>query len=269
MLERLQNSMAKNKQKKCPECEPGLPGWMATFSDLMALLLTFFVLLLSMSTMDKKEFEKAVGSLKGALSVLPGEPILTSPIKLEIPIVKGDITEARPTLKDAKAEIEEELEAQAQEENIEIIESEDGLTIRIKDNAIFDSGEALVKPEIMPILNKIGSVLAGLPNAIEIGGHTDNIPISSDQFRNNHWLSSARALSVLDIFQGEVGIGPDRLTAIGHGEFKPLVENDSSENRSMNRRVEIHVPHVETESGSSQEEVKRLFRDAQIRLEDE
>ena len=140
----------------------------------MALLLTFFVLLLSMSTMDKKEFEKAVGSLKGALSVLPGEPILTSPIKLEIPIVKGDITEARPTLKDAKAEIEEELEAQAQEENIEIIESEEGLTIRIKDNAIFDSGEALIKPEIMPVLNKIGSVLATLPNAIEIGGHTDN-----------------------------------------------------------------------------------------------
>ena len=80
------------KQQKCPECPKGLPAWLATFGDLMSLLLCFFVLLLSFSTMKKQDFEKAVGSLQGALGVLPGEPILTSPIKLHVPIVRGDIT---------------------------------------------------------------------------------------------------------------------------------------------------------------------------------
>ena len=77
------------KQQKCPECPAGLPGWLQTFGDLMSLLLCFFVLLLSFSTMKIEDFEKAVGSLQGALGVLPGETILSSPIKLELQIVRG------------------------------------------------------------------------------------------------------------------------------------------------------------------------------------
>ena len=73
--------------------------------------------------MKKEDFEKAVGSLQGALGVLPGEPILSSPIKLHVPIVRGDLTEARPTLKDAKSELEEQVEAEGQQQNVEIIES--------------------------------------------------------------------------------------------------------------------------------------------------
>ena len=106
------------KEKKCPDC-PEMPAWLTTFGDLMALLLTFFVLLLSFSTTSQADFEKAIGALQGALGVLDGEPILTSPIKLHVPIVKGDITEARPTLKEAKAEIEKEVEAQGQQKNVE------------------------------------------------------------------------------------------------------------------------------------------------------
>ena len=93
------------KEKKCPAC-PELPAWLTTFGDLMALLLTFFVLLLSFSTTSQHDIEQAIGALQGALGVLDGEPILTSPVKLEVPIVKGTITEARPTIKDAKAELE-------------------------------------------------------------------------------------------------------------------------------------------------------------------
>ena len=137
---------------------------------------------------EKQDFEKAVGSLQGALGVLPGEPILTSPIKLHVPIVRGDITEARPTLKDAKSEIEKQVEAEGQQENVEIIESEDGITIRIKDNAVFSRGDAEIKSDILPLLNKIGGVLARLPNTVEIGGHTDNLPIQNEEFPNNHWL---------------------------------------------------------------------------------
>jgi chemotaxis protein MotB len=257
------------KQQKCPECPAGLPGWLATFSDLMSLLLTFFILLLSFSTTKKSDFEKAVGSLQGALGVLKGDPILTSPIKLHVPIVRGDITEARPTLKDAKSEIEKQVEAEGQQENVEIIESEDGITIRIKDNAVYDSGDAEIKADILPLLNKIGGVLARLPNPIEIEGHTDDLPIQNEQFPNNHWLSSARALGVLDVFHNEVGIAADRMTAIGHGEFQPLVDNDSEEHRASNRRVEIKVRHRQESEESSPEIVRQLLRDAQIGVEGE
>ena len=109
---------------------------------LMALLLTFFVLLLSFSTTSQHYFQKASGALQGALGVLDGEPIMISPINLHVPIIKGDITEARPTLKDAKAEIEEEVEASGQEENIEVVQGPDGLIVRIKEGALFQIGGA-------------------------------------------------------------------------------------------------------------------------------
>ena len=198
------------------------------------------------------------------LAVLPGEPILTSPIKLEQPIIKGDITEARPSLKDAKAEIEKEVQAEGQQENVEIIQSEEGITIRIKDNALYKSGKANVRPEILPLLNKIASVIARLPNSVEIEGHTDDMPISNEEFPNNHWLSSSRALGVLDVFRNEVGIGPERLTAIGHGEFKPLVPNDTEENRAANRRVEIKIRHQQDSEDSSEELIKQLIEQADL-----
>jgi chemotaxis protein MotB len=252
------------KTQKCPECPKGLPAWLATFGDLMSLLLCFFVLLLSFSTMKQDDFNKAVGSLQGALGVLQAQPLMTAPIKLEIPITKGDIKNERTTLKDAKAEIEKEVKAEGQQENVEIIESDEGITIRIKDNALYPSGKADIKADFLPLLNKIGGVLARMPNAVEIEGHTDNLPIESDEFPNNHWLSSGRALGVLDVFRNEVGIAPERLAAIGYGEFKPLLENDTEEGRGQNRRVEIKIRHQSDLEGSSEEMIKQLIEEAEL-----
>jgi chemotaxis protein MotB len=247
------------KEKKCPECV-ALPAWLTTFSDLMSLLLTFFVLLLSFSSTAQDDFQKAKGSLQGALGVLKGEPILTSPIKLNVPILRGDITEARPTLHDARAEIEREIQEEAQVENVEVEQSAEGITIRISDRALFSSGNAELTPEFLPLLNKIGAVLARIPNEVEIEGHTDDVPISTQGFRDNYWLSSARALNVLEVFVREVGIAPARLSAIGFGEHRPLVENDSPENRSRNRRVEIKVRGGEGE-------LRQLLEQAELGIE--
>ena len=256
------------KQQKCPDCPAGLPGWLATFADLMSLLLTFFVLLLSFSTMNPADFESAMGSLQGALGVMDGEPILSNPIKLNIPVSRGEIREARPAIKDAIAEIEKEVEAEDQQENVEIIEGEEGLIIRINDKAIFSSGKADVKEEVLPLLTRIGAVLNRFPNQIELEGHTDDIPITNDEFSNNHWLSNARALGVLDVLANEVGIERKRMSAVGHGEFKPLVENDSAENREKNRRVEIKVRHLQaSDDESSADAVRQLFEAAGVQVE--
>ena len=257
------------KQQKCPECK-GAPGWLTTFGDLMALLLTFFVLLLSFSATEQDDFEHALGSLQGALGVLSGDPILSSPIKLHVPIVKGDITEARPTLKDAAAEIEEEIEAEAQQENIEVLQGAEGIIIRISDQALFDSGKADLKSDLLPLLARIGGVLNRVPNPIEIEGHTDNLPISNDEFRNNHWLSNARALRVLDRLVEEAGIDQSRLSAIGYGEFKPVdpnADNNSPENRARNRRVEIKVRFTEAEGEVAPENLRELLGEAELGVE--
>lgn len=258
------------KEKKCPAC-PELPGWLTTFGDLMALLLTFFVLLLSFSTTSQEDFEQAIGSLQGALGVLDGDPILTNPIKLEVPIVKGDITEARPTLKDAKAEIEKEIQAQGQQENVEVIQGPEGIVIRMKDHALFDTGKAELKEEFRSLLFRIGSVLNRLPeNSIEVEGHTDNMPIDNDDFKNNHWLSSARALQVVDVFAEDIGIERKRLAAMGYGEFKPLdpdADNDAFENRSLNRRVVIRVKYEGEEQGNP-DSVRALMGEADLGVVD-
>ena len=251
-------------QTKCPDC-PALPAWMTTFSDLMSLLLTFFVLLLSFSSVSEEDFNRALGALQGALGVLHGEPILTSPIRLNVPILRGDITEARPTLHDAKAEIEREIQLEQQQRNVEVFQSAEGITIRISDRALFDSGQARLKEEFIPLLGKIGGVLARMPNRVEIEGHTDNVPIRTEQFPNNYWLSSARALNVLDVFHREVGIAPERLSAVGYGEFRPLVDNATSENRAKNRRVEIKIRHAEPSEEASPERVRQWLEEAQLK----
>ena len=249
------------KQQKCPDC-PEIPSWLTTFGDLMALLLTFFVLLLSFSTTSEQDFESAVGALQGALGVLDGEPILTSPIKLEVPIVKGDITEARPTLEDAKAKIEDEIAAQGQQDNVEVIQGPEGIVIRIKEGVLFESGFADLKDEFKSLLSRIGSVVNQMSNQVVIEGHTDNMPIDTEGFSNNHWLSSARALEVLDYFSEDVGIERKRMSAIGHGENRPLDEeadNDSYEVRATNRRVEIRVLYSEDGEQVVPDSVRQLI----------
>ena len=259
------------KQQKCEDCKE-IPSWLTTFGDLMALLLTFFVLLLSFSSTSENDFQKALGSLQGALGVLDGEPILSSPIQLEMPIVKGDITEARPTLKDAFADLEEALErygSEEQKKSIEVVQGPEGITIRIRDKLLFGSGKAEVKEEFKLLLTQIGAVLTHLPNPVEIEGHTDNMPISNESFKNNHWLSNSRALQVLDIFSEDSGIDPARLSAVGHGEYKPLVDNDTPENRAKNRRVEIKVRPFQGEGAIDPETVRQLLEEANLGVEEQ
>ena len=257
------------KKQKCPECEPGLPGWLATFGDLMSLLLTFFVLLLSFSTTKQEDFESAIGAIQGSLGVLDGEPLLNNPIKMHIPITKGDIVQAKPEKKkDTKAKIEDILKSQGQEENVEVIEGPEGIIVRFKDSVAFGSGKADVKEEFKALLTRIGAVLNRMSNPIEIEGHTDAIPISNEEFPNNHWLSNARAMQVLDLLADEVGIDPTRLSAVGYGEHRPLFEQDGPD-ASKNRRVEIKIRYNEEDGDQAQPEaIRQLMQEGAFEVKE-
>lgn len=250
-------------QAKCPECA-AVPAWLTSFGDLMALLLTFFVLLLSFSSTDEQDFENAIGSLQGALGVLSGDPIMSSPVKLHMPIVKGDITEARPTMNDAKGQLEEAVEEAGQQGSVQVVQGKEGITIKISDRAAFDVGLADIRDEFKSLLSRIGQVINRMPNAVVIEGHTDTAPISNESFPNNHWLSSGRALQVLDYFNYQVGIDRSRMSAMGFGEYRPvdpLADNDSPEARALNRRVEIRILYSDTEGEAEPDSVRALMNE--------
>lgn len=223
--------MAERKKK---EDEGPDEGWLATFGDLMSLLMTFFVLLLTFSSIQLDKFKKAMGSLRGALGVLEmdrGEKLMSRQFA------------AYDSYVNAKQELENYVEKLQMDEmvSIELVHGR-GLKIVISTAILFNSGEARLKKTIYPILEKVGNFMKQNEHfKILVEGHTDNVPIHTVQFESNWELSASRALSVLKFFIDNIGIPPDRLMAVGHGEYQPIVPNTTSENRARNRRVEIYV----------------------------
>ncbi|HDL19055.1 MAG TPA: chemotaxis protein MotB, partial [Bacteroidetes bacterium] len=119
--------------------------------------------------------------------------------------------------------------------------SKNGIAIRMKEKLLFDLGKADIKPSASPILKKIGALAKGWPNNIRVEGHTDNLPIHTLQFPSNWELSAIRAINVVHFLQDQCQVSPTKIYSIGYGENRPLVPNDSPDNRSKNRRVEIYL----------------------------
>ncbi|MCR5272413.1 MAG: flagellar motor protein MotB [Lachnospiraceae bacterium] len=268
--------MARQKKEDPPK---GSPAWMATFSDLMNLLLCFFVLLFSMSSVDAEKFELVVASLKSSFSVLPaggttiGEEgmLISSGIsQLEqfdifFEQAEGEETEdsesETETTEMTEEQAEEMIEQQGLEESEEISEEvEQKLTeygiqneVEVSFNAqyvlitlngalLFDSGQSDVREDAIPILTKVSSILeAYTENIIEVEGHTDNVPISNDKYESNDVLSMYRALTVANFIRANTSLDPAIIKSSGRGEYLPVADNSTAEGRAKNRRVEIKI----------------------------
>ena len=124
---------------------------------------------------------------------------------------------------------------------IEIAQNEKGVVLQLKDSILFQSGQAELKTESSEILDKINTLISIMPNSVIIEGHTDNIPISNSKFKDNWDLSSIRATNVLRYFTEVKHQDPSKFRAAGYGEYKPLKENTSDENRAQNRSVNILI----------------------------
>jgi len=228
-----------NKKKKEPEQPKGSPAWMTTYGDMMTLLLCFFVLIVSMSTMEIEKMKAAAASLKGALSALPfQERVRPAPIVPKRPI-KGQ--EKRGKRNRAIAKLKKVIREHELEKIIKIYEIPQGIHLVIGDPALFDTGRAVIKPEILPILNELVEVIHTGENLIRIEGHTDNVPIHNPQYEDNWELSISRSLSVIRYIRNRQDIDPKKLRPVGCGEFHPVASNDTEEGRAMNRRVEIFI----------------------------
>ena len=235
--------MAKKSKCECPKC---MPGWLATFGDLMSLLLCFFVLLLSMSTMDAKKVKEAIGSLAGALSVLEGgtqTEVSRERIQKATPIQKTEETsETVNRLSSAIAEFKQ-FTAGGKGPAIVLEEGEEGFFIRLPADITFPPGSAQITNEdALLFLKRIALIIKEyLPKNVEIQvrGYTDNTPPPKNSSYADNWeLSAARALSVLKILIKD-GVNPKQLSAAAYGEYHPVASNATPEGRAKNRRVEI------------------------------
>jgi len=273
-------------EDECPKCDAGLPAWLATFADLMSLLMCFFVLLLSFAELDAIRFKKMADSMKDAFGVQREIPVMdvvkgVSVIKQEFsPSVNPDpavINEIRQQTTDVdqknldindgqkdndsidvndaileavaeklKQEMELDAEAlkEALKEEIEAglvsVETEDTkIIVRIQEKGSFSSGSASLDTGFIAVMDRISAAVAKSPGNVIVAGHTDNIPISTARFRSNWELSSARAVTVVHGLLRNPDIDPGRVMVEGHADSRPLVPNDSSANRAINRRVEL------------------------------
>lgn len=276
----------KQKQEEAPA---GAPAWMATFSDLMNLLLCFFVLLFSMSTTDTAKYNEIVEAVTSSFSIFSGggsaldQGILVSSgvsqlnelaeyysnlaveSKSEEDGTKTGYNESSEnkkevTKEEAVKEYKEELKKEAEKnyekasEAIKEFNLTDDIKLRMESSYnyigltidgyfLFDSGEANLKPGAADILNRAAKVLKKFKNSdIVIEGHTDNVPQTNTvKYKNNLWLSGARAFTVLEYLTQVAGMDPSRLSASGKGEYSPIASNKTAEGRQKNRRVEIKI----------------------------
>lgn len=270
--------MAKRKPDDPPA---GSPAWMATFSDLMNLLLCFFVLLFSMSSIEESKLAELVASMNDSFSVFDGgatsigEGILISNgisqlneldrfinstgVAAENESQANDLKEEdkAPTtqemldaIEDEKLKDNEELAEKIEEainesnlaDQIEVTFTSQYVQLSMKGALLFASGSATLKDESLKVLEKASIILERYAKGtIEIEGHTDSIPHYSAKYANNEELSSARAMSVFYYLLDNSNLEPVNLKHAGMGDRMPIADNSTAEGRSKNRRVEIKI----------------------------
>ncbi|MDO5403572.1 MAG: flagellar motor protein MotB [Eubacteriales bacterium] len=261
--------MAKRREEIPPA---GSPAWMATFSDLMNLLLCFFVLLFSMSTVDAQKFQEVAASLASSFSILPSggsalsdEGILVSSGASQLNDLSdfynnmglnmdGEFNESiNSAIEEVEKEgleqsekmaekIEAHLEAANVADMVEVTATSKYVMLNLNGGVLFDSGSADIKSDALSLLNAVSdSIYEYKDHIITVEGHTDNVPISTSQYPDNMMLSLYRAYSVFDYFVQEKGFDEKTISSSGRGEAVPISSNSSADGRAQNRRVEIKI----------------------------
>lgn len=260
--------MAKRKQQEGPK---GPAPWMATFSDLMNLLLCFFVLLFSMSTVNEEKFQMVIASLQssisifqqGSLSIGDGDLVGAGIRQLEFLDsyynelanskddeeggLEGDLKDqlAQAGLKESEemaGDIQNAVDELGISNAVEIDFDEQYVMLNLSGGILFDSGKADILPDAIAIIDKITVVLEKYDkNIIEVEGHTDNVPMKSPRYESNDVLSMYRALEVADYIREHTDLDPGYIKSSGRGEYAPIADNSTAEGRARNRRVVIKI----------------------------
>lgn len=233
------------------EQEEGAPAWMITFADLVTLLLVFFILLFSISSLETERFKSVLSSIQIALNqntpaarqiiiqqvAEPSEPQI-EPI-IPQPQVDQDDAPEKSDKEDLVNDIENMIQEQRLGEFVYVYTEGERIIIRIKGTILFPSGDVQLFEDVLPIFDDIRSLFEKYSDYnIDIKGYTDNKPITTARFPSNWELSAVRATTVLRFFIDQ-GIDPGRMSATGYSELFPIASNETEAGRAQNRRVEF------------------------------
>ncbi len=234
--------MAEDKRKQPEEDDmPTSPAWMATFSDMMTLLMCFFILIMSFSTLELDKFKMAMGSLKGAFGVLGVQKMLRPEQSWFSPSVQSVYSMQQKSVLEHVEKLRTIVDNNKLSDKVDVYASEGQVFVEIRDSMLFEPGNAGIKPGFAKFLSIIARTVLHEAKQIIVEGHTDDTPISTDKYPSNWELSADRALHVLKYFIANEDIPANKLSAAGFGEYRPKVPNDSSQNKAMNRRVVLKI----------------------------
>ncbi len=209
-------------------------GWMATFADLLSLMLTFFVLLFAMKSVDQGKLEETLGYFRqGGIGVLrSGTDIPISPPDTSLfdPRVMKEFT---------PQQVQDMFDTTRLHSKVSFRKENEDIVISVSSKILFFSGQSEIRPEANEVLDEIVRITQGASYDIQIRGHTDNQAISTTRYESNWELSVARAGSVVRYLLKDGKLRPERFSIVGYGDSRPLVDNDTPENRGKNRRVDI------------------------------
>lgn len=240
--------MSRRKFNREEKASGGAPGWMTTFSDMMSLLLTFFILLYSMSNINAEKFKNISQSLQGVLSGLGYTNVMETPENSPLPsddIIDIDGSKDMRNIQEGIFLMHEKVADYISQEGLDakvsVRMNKRGVFVDVKEAILFDPGSAKIKEGGIQVLKKLEGLINEFENEIVIEGHTDDVPMNTALYPSNWELSTARAVAVLRYLSEGADVDPKRLSASGYGEYRPLVPNNSVENRASNRRVHILI----------------------------
>ena len=229
--------------KKKHEEHENMERWLVSYADFITLLFAFFVVMYSVSSVNEGKYRVMSNALKSSFSnTRPiGElSIMNLPIEKSRQIV---VTERQKSQSNARTflKVANSITASKVPDGVKITSTERGLSIRIKDEALFSSGNADLNPQIKEFLDLIAGLVRELPNLIAVEGHTDNRPIRTATYPSNWDLSTARANTLLRYFTEQHHLRADRFSSTGFAGTRPIESNSTSEGQAANRRVELIV----------------------------
>lgn len=238
---------------------------MVTYSDLVTLLLVFFVLLFSFSSIDVAKLKAFVASFQG-VGILDWGPqpfqevqemdsLTDTSDSMSTQLPQPQNISSAESFTEVYAMVNSYIDENKLSNVVEVSLQERGVALDIKEKILFDTGKAELKPEAEEVLDKLSDLFAKLPYEISVEGHTDERPIHTAQFPTNWELSTARAARVVRYFIEDHRLDPLKFAAVGFGQYRPVAPNDSLENMALNRRVVLVI------------NAKNIYQDTEVNLD--
>lgn len=249
-------------RKKAHEEHENHERWLVSYADFITLLFAFFVVMYSISSLNEGKYKVLSQTMIAAFTGQPttpnpvqvGQPFNSMPSAIDLPPIpkqqKPEIIqpgrggpgakEVQKTLEGVAQKIQSLLASAIRKGDVQVRMTPLGVVIDIHDTVLFASGQADLTPQAQDLLGQVAGVLQGVGYPIQVNGFTDDRPINTPLFRSNWALSSARAVSVVEMFIAQ-GVPPGQLVAAGYGQYHPVASNDTAQGRAANRRVSVVI----------------------------